>query len=94
MGLIDIVAGRAMGLDVGRLAAQVGMSEDHTRTVLASLGKHHTEPGDPVVAAAAETGTSRDTVARLLAALGGESALAKVSVLASGGGLSDMLEDK
>jgi hypothetical protein len=94
MGLLDDLASKAMGLDIGALASQVGMSEQRVRAVLVALGRHHTEPGDTVAGAAADTGVARDKVESLMSLIGGEDALAKVSGLISGGGLSDMLEDK
>lgn len=94
MGLLDDLAGKAMGLDIGALASKVGLSEAHVRAVLVALGRHHTEPGDTVAGAVADTGVPRDKVEGVLAQIGGEDALAKVSGLISGGGLSDMLEDK
>ncbi len=94
MGLLDDLANKAMGLDIGALAAKVGLSPDQVRQVLTALGKHHPEPGDTVAGATADTGLPRDKVESVLAQMGGEDALAKVSGLISGGGLSDMLEDK
>ena len=83
-----------MGLDISELASKVHLSETTVTEVLMELGKHHTEPGDTVASAAADTGVARDKVEELRELLGGESALAKVSGLISGGGWSDMLEDK
>lgn len=94
MGLLDILAGEAMGLDIADLSAKVGLPSDTVESVLAALGKAHNEVGDPVTAAVDETGVERDKVQRLLSEIGGEEALAKVAGLISGGGMQDMLGKK
>lgn len=94
MGLIDVLASKAMGLDLDDLSARSGLSHPVLETVLVALGKAHTAPGDTVAEATAETGVERGKVQQVLDLLGGEDALAKVSGLISGGGLSDMLETK
>ena len=94
MGLLDILANEAMGLDVPALAAKVGLKIDVTEAVLAALGKAHFDRQEPVDTAVAETGVPRDKVEALLAAIGGEDALAKVAGLISGGGVDDPLGKK
>lgn len=94
MGLLDNLANQAMGLDVPALAAKVGLKPEVAETVLAALGKAHNDAGDPVDAAVAETGVERDKVQALLAAIGGEDALARVAGLVGGGGMDDTLGKK
>lgn len=94
MGLLDVLAGEAMGLDVAALSAKVGLNSATVEQVLAALGKAHNDPGDTVSAAVAETGVARDKVQTLLAELGGEDALAKVAGLIYGGGMHDLLGKK
>ena len=94
MGFLDILAAEAMGLNVEELSAKVGLPTSVVESVLAALGKHHTEPGDTVSATVEETGVPRDKVETLLSELGGEDALAKVAGLISGGGMHDLLGKK
>ena len=94
MGLLDILAGEAMGLDIADLSAKVGLDSHTVEAVLAALGKAHNDPGKPVDAAVSETGVARDKVETLLSAIGGEDALAKVAGLIGGGGMDDPLGKK
>lgn len=97
MGLLDDLAGKAMGgLDIGALASKVGLSEAQVQTVLAALGKHQSGSGDAVSATAAESGVAPDKVQSLLSMIGGEGALGKLGGLAGGalGGLGGMLGKK
>lgn len=94
MGLIDLLGDKAMGLDIDALSASSGLSQPVVEQVLMALGRAHTEPGDTVAQASAASGIGVDKVRTVYDQLGGEDMLAKVSSLMSGGGLSDMLEDK
>lgn len=94
MGLLDNLANEAMGLDVPALAAQVGLAPDVTEAVLIALGKAHFDGHDTVNSAVDETGVPREKVQELLAAVGGDDALAKVASLINGGGVDDPLGQK
>ena len=94
MGLLDDLAGQAMGLDIADLSAKVGLKHDVVEAVLIALGKAHNESGDTVAKAVDETGVPRDKVEALLEEIGGVDALIKVAGLISGGGMQDLLGKK
>ncbi len=92
MSMLDKMGGALGGLDIGALAAKVGLSEEQVRMVMGALAKFQGEPGDTAKQASAETGVEQSKVQQLIDHVGGPGALGKLAGLAGGaGGLGGML---
>ena len=94
MGLLDGILGQIGGADqIAGLASKVGLSQEQVQTAMAALGQAHPEPGDTVTAAAASTGLPADKLSQIVAGIGGEGALAKVSGLIDRDGDGNPMND-
>ena len=92
MGLIDILAGKAMGLDIPHIAKKAGLPHDTVDAVLVALAHAHGNGDKDIVATASQqTDIPRDKVQDVLTDLGGPDALVKVAGLVSGGGREDAI---
>lgn len=80
MDFLNTIVGQLGGTDrIASLAKQVGLSEAQVRSAMAALGKAAPQPGDTVTTAAQSTGLPMDKLQDLLAQVGGEDALKKVT---------------
>ncbi len=86
MGMLDGITGAMGGLDLEGLAAKVGLTPEQVQQALAALGQAAPQPGDTAGAAAAQTGLPTDKLQALLAQVGGEEMVAKVSGMIGGAG--------
>ena len=94
MGLLDGILGQIGGSDqVAGLASKLGLSAEQVQSAMAALGKAHAEPGDTVEAASASTGLPTDKLNELVAGMGGEGALGKISGLIDRDGDGNPLND-
>lgn len=80
MDFLNNIVGQLGGTDrIAALARQVGLSEAQVRSAMAALGQAAPQPGDTVATAAQSTGLPMDKLNELLAQVGGEDALKKVT---------------
>ncbi|PXW78422.1 hypothetical protein C7451_10292 [Blastomonas natatoria] len=80
MDFLNNIVGQLGGVDrIAGLAKQVGLSEAQVQAAMAALGKAAPQPGDTVTSAAQSTGLPMDKLQQLLAQVGGEDALKKIS---------------
>lgn len=80
MDFLNNIVGQLGGVDkIAGLAKQVGLSEEQVQSAMAALGKAAPQPGDTVASAAETTGLPMDKLNDLLAQVGGEDALKKVT---------------
>jgi len=94
MSMFDGILGQLAGnVDVGNLAAKLGLSPEQVESAIAALGQAHAQPGDTVATAADQTGLPTDTLNAVLGHLGGEGALGGIAAAlgAQGGGIGGML---
>lgn len=61
--------------DVDNLAAKVGLSPEMVEKAIAALAAAHTQPGDTVDTAAAQTGVDGGTMSQIVDHIGGEGSL-------------------
>lgn len=94
MGMLDGILGQFGGTDqIAGLAAKVGLSEEQVKTAMAALGKAHAEAGDTMQGAAAATGLSLESLQGLVAQMGGEDALGKISAMIDRDGDGNPMND-
>nr|WP_295666077.1 hypothetical protein [Sphingomonas sp.] len=88
MGLLDgLLSQVTENVDIKNLAANVGISPEQAESAVTALGQAHSEPGDTVETAAANTGISSDILQQIVSHIGGEGALGKFAgLLGSQGG--------
>jgi DNA-binding phage protein len=80
MDFLNNIVGQLGGTDkIASLARQVGLSEEQVQSAMAALGKAAPQPGDTAASAAQSTGLPLDKLQDLLAQVGGEDALKKVT---------------
>jgi phage I-like protein len=80
MDFLTNIVGQLGGTDrIASLARQVGLSEAQVQSAMAALGKAAPQPGDTVTTAAQSTGLPMDKLNELLAQVGGEDALKKLT---------------
>ncbi|KPF75464.1 hypothetical protein IP68_09545 [Blastomonas sp. AAP25] len=80
MDFLNNIVGQLGGVDkIAGLAKQVGLSEEQVQSAMAALGKAAPQPGDTVASAAESTGLPMDKLNDLLAQVGGEDALKKIT---------------
>jgi uncharacterized protein YidB (DUF937 family) len=87
MGMLDRLLGQLAGnIDVANLASKVGLSEEQVEMAMTALGQAHTEPGDTVETAAANTGLSSDVLQQVVGHIGGEGSLGRFAEMLQQGG--------
>lgn len=80
MDFLNNIVGQLGGTDkIAALARQVGLSEAQVQSAMAALGQAAPQPGDTVTTAAQSTGLPMEKLNELLAQVGGEDALKKVT---------------
>lgn len=94
MSLLDGILSQLSGHGLDGLAARVGLTPEQVQMALQALGRAAPQPGDTADQAAAETGLPVGPLQQILAHLGGEGELSKITAALggdSGGGLGGML---
>lgn len=97
MSFLDQILGQLNGVDVGAIAARVGLPPEQVQAAIVALGQQHPQPGDTAEGAAAQTGLPIDQIRAVLAHLGGEGMLGQIAGAlggaagGEGGGLGGML---
>jgi len=80
MSLLDSLGGLlGNNVDVGGIAEKLGIDPAVAAQAVAALGSAHTQEGDTVETASAQTGISGDTLNQVVGALGGVEGLGQVS---------------
>ncbi|MBB4152179.1 hypothetical protein GGQ80_000055 [Sphingomonas jinjuensis] len=88
MTILDQMLSQFGGVNIGELAGRLGITEAQVQSALGALGTNLSQPGSTVDAAAQQTGLPTDTIQQLLASIGGEDMLQRVTgALSQGGGL-------
>lgn len=76
MSLLDSILGQLGGnVDVGNMAAKLGLDRSVAEKAIAALGQAHQEPGDTIAGAAAKTGLDSGTLGQIVEQIGGEGSL-------------------
>lgn len=86
----------ASNVDIGNLAAKVGLSPEQAEQAVKALGLAHPQPGDTVGLAASQTGLPADILQQIVGHIGGEGSLGRFASLLQdqgGGGLGDAVEN-
>ncbi|MCJ2181232.1 hypothetical protein MTR62_00695 [Novosphingobium sp. 1949] len=78
MGLLDGLLGE-MGapIDIANMAGKLGIDPAMAEKAVAALGHAHQQPGDTAQLAAQKTGLDLGVIQQVIAAIGGEGALAQ-----------------
>ncbi|MEY2944207.1 MAG: hypothetical protein RLY97_2221 [Pseudomonadota bacterium] len=71
-------------IDVSAIAAQVGIDPALAQTAVAALGAAHSQEGDTVETAAAQTGIDAGTMMQIATTIGGPIALGQLNTLMAG----------
>lgn len=80
MSILDGLLGQVSGSpEIANLAAKVGIDPAVAEKAVAALGAAHSQPGDTVDTAAAQTGIDTGTLTQIVEHMGGESALGHFS---------------
>lgn len=80
MSLFDSILGQVgQNTDIANMATKLGIDPAMAEKAVAALAQQHTQPGDTVEAAAAQTGLDSGTMGQVLEHLGGEGALGQVN---------------
>ncbi|WP_353228681.1 hypothetical protein [Novosphingobium sp.] len=80
MSMFDSILGQLGGnLDVAGIAAKVGIDPAMAQTAISALAGAHSQPGDTVDTAAAQTGIDSGTLGQIAAQLGGEGGLGQLN---------------
>ena len=91
MSLLNDALGAAAGggLNIGAIAAKVGLSKAQAQQVVAAIGRFAAQPGDTATQAADHAGVERSKVQQMMDMVGGEGALSKLGGMLGGlGGMS------
>lgn len=92
MGILDgLLSQVTENVDIQNLATKVGLSPEQAEQAVLALGQAHTEPGDTVATAAAQTGLSADTLSQIVGHIGGEGSLGSFASLLQGAGGAGIL---
>lgn len=76
MSVLDSILGQLGGnVDVGNMAAKLGIDQSMAEKAIAALGQSHQEPGDTIAGAAAKTGLDVGTLGQIVQQIGGEGSL-------------------
>lgn len=97
MSLLDTILGQLGGnVDVGNMAAKLGIDASVAEKAVAALGQAHQEPGDTIAGAAAKTGLDSGTLSQIVDQIGGEGSLAEFARMLKdhpqAGGIFGMLD--
>ena len=80
MSMFDSILGQLGGnLDIAGIAAKFGIDPSVAQTAITALAGAHSQPGDTVETAAAQTGIDSGTLGQIAAHLGGEGGLGQLS---------------
>lgn len=86
MSLLDgILAQVNENADIKNLAAKVGITPEQAENAVMALAKQHTQPGDTVAGAAADTGLDSGILGQIVGQIGGEGSLGQFASLLGGG---------
>jgi hypothetical protein len=89
MSLLDDMTREVSGADLATIADRVALTPAEVESAIAALGRAEPEPRDTVDQAAAKAGLPRESVARVLEAIGGRDGLNRiVGALSQGGGIA------
>ena len=97
MSLLDgILAQVNSNVDIQNMAAKVGITPEQAESAVMALAKQHTQPGDTVAGAAADTGLDQGVLGQIVGHIGGEGSLGQFASLlggegGEGGGIMDKL---
>lgn len=95
MSILDGLLGQInSNVDVQNLAAKVGITPEQAEAAITSLAQQHTQPGDTVEGAAAETGLDQGVLSQIVGHIGGEGSLGQFASLLQGGGEGGGIMDK
>lgn len=86
MSFLDQMMSHLNGVDVGAIAARVGLSPEQVQAAIVALGQQHPQPGDTAAGAAAQTGLPIDRIRAVLDHLGGEGTLERIAGMLGGAG--------
>lgn len=87
MSLLDSILGQVTeNVDIKNLAAKVGISPEQAENAITALAKQHTQPGDTVAGAAADTGLDSGILGQIVGHIGGEGSLGQFASLLGGDG--------
>ena len=76
MSLLDSILGQLGGnVDVGNMAAKLGIDPSVAEKAIAALGQAHQQPGDTIAAASAKTGLDSGMLGQIVEQIGGEGSL-------------------
>ncbi len=90
MSLLDSILSQVNeNADVKNMAAKVGITPEQAEAAIMSLAKQHTQPGDTVAGAAADTGLGTDVLSQIVGHIGGEGSLGQFASLVEGEGSKD-----
>ena len=81
MSIFNSLLSEVNGSDIDNLAAKVGLDPAMAEKAVAALGAAHTQDGDTLTTAAAQTGLESSTLSQIVEHIGGEGALGKYSQL-------------
>lgn len=91
MSILDDALTQVLGTgDLAALAGKVGLTAPQVESAIAGLGRAMPEPGDTAALAASKTGLPLEPVQKLLAELGGEQALGRITSVLDQGGLAGL----
>ena len=94
MGMFDGLLGKiSENVDIENLATKVGLTAEQVQGAVAALGHAHTEPGDTVQIAAANTGLPADKLQEIVGHIGGEGSLASFASMIDRDGDGNPLND-
>ncbi len=95
MSLLDSILSQVNeNADIKNMAEKVGISPEQAEAAVMALAKQHTQPGDTVAGAAADTGLDSGILSQIVGHIGGEGSLGQFASLLggeSGGGIMDKL---
>lgn len=82
MGILDSLLCQLGGnVDVANMAEKLGIDPATAEKAIAALGQAHSEPGDTVATAAAQTGVDSGILSQIVAHIGGEGSLGQFASL-------------
>jgi len=87
MSLLDgILSQVTENATVKNLAAKVGITPEQAESAVMALAKQHTQPGDTVAGAAADTGLDQGILGQIVGHIGGEGSLGQFASMLGGAG--------
>jgi hypothetical protein len=85
-GLLSQVSG---DVDIQGIADKVGLTPEQTEAAMTALGQAHSQPGDTVETAAANTGLPTDVLKQIVGHIGGEGSLGQFASLLNKSGAAE-----